>query len=322
MVRFGWKILRAGLWAAAVFGVFGAVPGLEAQRDIEARVVWQPDSLVQGSIVRLGVRPNSQHQVLEIAGAVAGEPLHFEQDSAGTYWSLAGLPIDAAERFSVAFEVHYPDRIDTLRADLTVARRDAPMERLSVAPKFGQPLTGALRERVERERERSRQVSRDSHRSPRRWHGPFVRPRDSRVTGQFGRGRLYNGQVTGRHMGVDLAGDMGAPVYAANDGVVALVADFYLAGKAIYLDHGAGLVTAYFHLSSVDVWEGDLVSKGQQIGAVGATGRVTGPHLHWVARYGQVTVDAESLLELGSGSREQGVGSGLSRSGGQEGGGK
>ena len=178
------------------------------------------------------------------------------------------------------------------------------MERLTVAPKFGRPLDEALAARVERERARSREVSREAHRTPRLWKGSFVRPRDSRVTGQFGRGRLYNGQVTGRHMGVDLAGDMGAPVYAANDGVVALVADFYLAGKAVYIDHGAGLVTAYFHLSSTDVWEGDLVSKGQQIGAVGASGRVTGPHLHWVARYGEVTVDAESLLELGGGSGE------------------
>jgi murein DD-endopeptidase MepM/ murein hydrolase activator NlpD len=242
--------------------------------------------------------------VVRVAASVADQPLHFESDSAGTFWALAGLPIDAAEQVAVDLVLEYADRSDTVSVSLPVARRNAPMERLKVAPKFGRPLDSALTVRVAGERARARRVSRESHRTPRQWRGAFVRPRDSRVTGQFGRGRLYNGQVTGRHMGVDLAGKLGEPVYATNDGVVALVADFYLAGKAIYLDHGAGLVTAYFHLSNADVLEGDLVSKGQQIGTVGASGRVTGPHLHWAARYGTVTVDAESLLELGVRSEE------------------
>jgi len=300
----GKLVCRRVASAAFVAASMGAATTVAAQQQAPTEISWQPDSLVQGSIVRLGLRPKSGSAVLEVAGVVAGEPLHFEADSTGSYWTLAGLPIDAAERYPVSLTVRSADRTDTVNVVLSVAPRNAPMERLTVAPKFGRPLDEALAARVERERERSRRVSREAHRTPRLWNGSFVRPRDSRITGQFGRGRLYNGQVTGRHMGVDLAGDMGAPVYAANDGIVALVADFYLAGKAVYIDHGAGLVTAYFHLSSTDVWEGDLVSKGQQIGAVGASGRVTGPHLHWVARYGGVTVDAESLLKLGVRSKE------------------
>jgi murein DD-endopeptidase MepM/ murein hydrolase activator NlpD len=81
-----------------------------------------------------------------------------------------------------------------------------------------------------------------------------------------------------------------------------MVVDFYLAGRAIYIDHGAGLVTAYFHLSSAEVAEGDTVTTGQRIGAVGQSGRVTGPHLHWVARYGTISVDPMSLLELVNGT--------------------
>jgi len=297
-------VYRAVSSAALAAASIGAATALAAQQAMPAGISWQPDSLVQGSIVRLDFRPMSGSTVLQISGVVAGEQLHFEEDSTGSYWTLAGLPIDATERYAVSLTVRYADRTDTVSVLLPVAPRNAPMERLTVAPEFGRPLDEALAARVARERARSRQVSREAHQTPRLWTGPFVRPRESRVTGQFGRGRLYNGQVTGRHMGVDLAGDMGAPVYAANDGIVALVADFYLAGKAVYIDHGAGLVTAYFHLSSTDVWEGDLVSKGQQIGAVGASGRVTGPHLHWVARYGGVTVDAESLLKLGVRSKE------------------
>jgi murein DD-endopeptidase MepM/ murein hydrolase activator NlpD len=87
-------------------------------------------------------------------------------------------------------------------------------------------------------------------------------------------------------------------VHAAARGVVALVANFYLAGRAVYLDHGGGLVTGYFHLSRITVREGDTVKTGQVIGAVGRTGRVTGPHLHWIARYGRVTVDPMSLVGL------------------------
>ena len=99
-------------------------------------------------------------------------------------------------------------------------------------------------------------------------------------------------------MGTDYAGRLGAPVRAAGRGVVALVADFYLAGHAVYLDHGGGLVTGYFHLSRVDVATGDTVAAGQRIGAVGRSGRATGPHLHWIARYGGITVDPASLFQL------------------------
>jgi murein DD-endopeptidase MepM/ murein hydrolase activator NlpD len=80
--------------------------------------------------------------------------------------------------------------------------------------------------------------------------------------------------------------------------VVELIGNFYLAGRAIYINHGGGLVTAYFHLSRAYVKEGDTVAAGQRIGAVGKSGRVTGPHLHWVARYGAVSADPMSLLQL------------------------
>jgi murein DD-endopeptidase MepM/ murein hydrolase activator NlpD len=142
------------------------------------------------------------------------------------------------------------------------------------------------------------EVSRRSHDTPALWTGEFSRPRPSRVTSAFGDGREFNGKVQSRHMGLDLAGVVGAPVLAAGRGVVALVGDFYLAGNAVYIDHGGGLVTAYFHLSAVNVAKGDTVAAGDTIGKVGATGRVTGPHLHWVARYGAVTIDPSTLLEL------------------------
>ena len=125
-----------------------------------------------------------------------------------------------------------------------------------------------------------------------------MQPRAGRITSGFGNGREFNGQVQSRHLGTDLDGAVGEPVLAAADGVVALVDEFYLGGNVIYLDHGGGLSTGYLHLSEALVATGDTVRAGQRIGSVGATGRVTGPHLHWIVRYGSVTVDPMSVFGL------------------------
>ena len=93
-------------------------------------------------------------------------------------------------------------------------------------------------------------------------------------------------------------GARGASVRAANRGVVALVADLYLSGTTVLIDHGAGLVTGYLHLSRTLVAVGDTVTRGQEIGEVGASGRVTGPHLHWLAAYGGITFDPLGLVGL------------------------
>jgi murein DD-endopeptidase MepM/ murein hydrolase activator NlpD len=111
---------------------------------------------------------------------------------------------------------------------------------------------------------------------------------------------MFNGTLTSRHLGVDFRGRTGEPVLAANRGVVALVDNFFLAGNVVYIDHGAGIVTAYFHMSKTLVAPGDTVARGQTIGLVGSTGRVTGPHLHWSVRYGALTVNPLDLLKLGS----------------------
>jgi murein DD-endopeptidase MepM/ murein hydrolase activator NlpD len=188
--------------------------------------------------------------------------------------------------------------VDTVRVSIPVARGEYRLEKLTVAPQFGTPPDSATAARIAREQAMARNVSIRSHATPRMWNDTVVRPRDTRITSGFGHGREFNGQVQSRHTGTDFAGTVGAPVYAAARGVVALVDSFFLAGNVIYLDHGEGLVTAYFHLSRQDVRQGDIVEAGQAIGRVGATGRVTGPHLHWVVRYGRITVDPLSFLAL------------------------
>jgi murein DD-endopeptidase MepM/ murein hydrolase activator NlpD len=109
---------------------------------------------------------------------------------------------------------------------------------------------------------------------------------------------VFNGRVSSNHLGIDYKGSLGEPIHAANRGVVALVSEFFLAGNVVYLDHGNGIVTGYFHMSKPEVAVGDTVERGQEIGLVGSTGRVTGPHLHWSARFGALTIDPGDLLVL------------------------
>jgi murein DD-endopeptidase MepM/ murein hydrolase activator NlpD len=141
-------------------------------------------------------------------------------------------------------------------------------------------------------------VARAAHETARLWSGTFQRPRPGRITSGYGRARVFNGNVQSRHMGTDFAGAVGAPVYAVNRGIVRIVDEFYYGGNVVYLDHGGGLSTAYLHLSETAVSVGDTVKKGALIGRVGATGRVTGPHLHLIARYGRYSLDPLTLLQV------------------------
>jgi murein DD-endopeptidase MepM/ murein hydrolase activator NlpD len=230
-------------------------------------------------------------------GELASEPIHVQKLQNGSYRALVGIPVEAPDSLPLSVILEQSGRPDTEIVFLRVSRSHYDSETLTVPPAYARPDSAASA-RIQSEIERSRKISRASQQRRQLWRGAFQLPRKSRITSRFGTARVYNGEVQSRHLGTDFAGTIGAPVRAAGRGVVAMVADFYLAGRAVYIDHGAGLVTAYFHLSRADVRQGQLVIAGQQIGAVGRSGRVTGPHLHWVARYGEVSVDPMSLLKL------------------------
>ncbi len=278
-------------------------PDAEGRGADEAEITWVPQALVQGTLFRLTVTFSNPAAVASLEAEISGEPLHFSAASGGRYEALAPAPIDSDSALEIPITVHYQDgTVQALEAEVPVARGQYRLERLTVAPEFGSPPDSATQARIARDRARARRVSTESHGTLRLWTGEVVRPRDSRVTSGFGHGREFNGQVQSRHMGTDLQGGMGSPVRAAARGVVALVDSFYLAGNVVYLDHGEGLVSGYFHLNEALVSEGETVEPGQLIGRVGATGRVTGPHLHWVVRYGSVSVDPLSLLALAGSS--------------------
>src|SRR5207237_2671212 len=126
----------------------------------------------------------------------------------------------------------------------------------------------------------------------------FVPPVPSTVASHFGARSIFNGQVRSPHSGADFPSPTGAPVAAPNAGRVVLARDLYFSGNTVVLDHGLGLFSPLAHLSVIDVREDDRVVAGQEVGKVGATGRVTGPHLHWAVRVDGARVDPLAVLAM------------------------
>ena len=126
----------------------------------------------------------------------------------------------------------------------------------------------------------------------------FMLPLEGTVTSLFGHRRFFNGQARNPHSGLDIAAATGTPVVAAGDAKVTLADDLYFNGNTVFLDHGRGLITMYCHLSKIEVTPGTMVKQGDVIGLVGATGRVTGPHLHWSVSLNGNRVDPQTFMQL------------------------
>jgi murein DD-endopeptidase MepM/ murein hydrolase activator NlpD len=288
--------MRSFLVLVLSLGLAGAARGQELAMAADVR--WEPGQLQQGTLIYLIVNPNLDDDGISITGQIAGQELHFERDPSGEFRAVAPIPVNAMETIPFTFAV--VQRADTSHrmVRVPVQPREFRSSRLSVDPRFSDQPDSALRERIRRESGQSVAVSLRSHDTPRMWDGEWIPPRLDRITSEFGVRRVFNGELRSRHYGVDFDGETGDPIVASNRGVVALVGDFYYSGNVVYLDHGKGLITIYMHMSEVDVTEGQIVERGQQLGRVGATGRVTGPHVHWIARYSRISVDGLSLFDL------------------------
>jgi murein DD-endopeptidase MepM/ murein hydrolase activator NlpD len=266
----------------------------------QSRLTVVPAKTDPGAVVRLQLSGWARRDsVRAVAGEMAGEPLHFVRADSGRWRAIGGVPVDAATTVMARAYVSLVNgRVDTVRARVSVPPYVPPKtEPLTVDTGFTR-LDSAGVARVARDNAKAREVGRRSHDTPRLWSEPFIKPRNSVMTSTFGTGRSFNAELKTRHNGTDFRGKVGDTVYASNRGVVALTEDFLLAGTILYLDHGAGVVTGYFHLSRVLVAAGDTVSRGQPVALVGASGRVTGSHLHWAARYGSLTVNGMDLVAL------------------------
>jgi murein DD-endopeptidase MepM/ murein hydrolase activator NlpD len=167
---------------------------------------------------------------------------------------------------------------------------------LTVPPKFVEPGPEALKQ-IEAESQLKAKVFATSASQP-LWSSSFRAPVTAAPTDSFGTRRMFNGKLASIHKGMDYRAAMGTPVRAGNSGVVLLARPLYYEGNCVIIDHGLGLFTISMHFSRIDVKEGQHVAIGDQLGLSGATGRVTGPHLHWAVRWQGAYLDPAKLLKL------------------------
>ncbi|WP_230771354.1 M23 family metallopeptidase [Sphingomonas sp. Leaf4] len=174
---------------------------------------------------------------------------------------------------------------------LAIAPRTWRIERLPTLPRVSQPSAEFQRRRAPELAQIAAARTRASDSGG--WRQRFVWPATGRISGLFGSQRIYAGEPGAYHSGVDVARPTGTPIVAPADGVVILAAPapFTLEGNLLMIDHGMGLNSAFLHLSRIDVKPGDRVRQGQPIGAIGATGRATGPHLHWGMKWNDARID-------------------------------
>ena len=273
--------------AALLSGPAAAQDGGWAVRLDDPRV--QP-----GDVLRVVVSPPIEAERVE--GRWGGRVVPFTRDG-GSWFALLGVDVAETPGSRVlALTASAPGSRLAHDESITVASKPFRTRRLRVNPKFVIPPDSAL-PRITSETALLNALFRTA--SPERWwRDGAVRPVEGVAVSGFGVRSILNGQNRGPHNGLDLAAGTGTPVYAPTPGVVAYAREFYYSGNTVILDHGMGLYSTMAHLSVIDVQEGQRVEQGTLLGKVGATGRVTGPHLHWAVRLHGARVDPLSLLEV------------------------
>jgi murein DD-endopeptidase MepM/ murein hydrolase activator NlpD len=255
-----------------------------------------PPSPRQGDVAFVLV--SGAQEARRIEGSVGGVPLTFFPYGEG-WAALAGIDLETRAG-KQPWRVGVIDGDGTTRersGSLTVRARAFPVQRLTL-PTAMVDLDPEAERRAGAEAARLRALY-GTLTPERLWQGRFTLPLAVDAAGSgFGSRRIINGQPRRPHSGTDWAAERGTPVVASNRGRVVLVGDFFFGGRLVMLDHGLGLYTLYMHLDRVDVAEGSLIGRGEALGAVGSTGRATGPHLHFQVQLKESRVDPAALLEL------------------------
>ncbi len=176
---------------------------------------------------------------------------------------------------------------------LEIVPRQFRVRRLRVGSAFVDPPETAL-EQIKRDSDALAEAYARS--TPKQWQGAFLQPVEGTPSSNFGTRSYYNGQRRSPHSGVDFGGEVGTPVRASNYGIVVLALPMYFTGNTVVVDHGMRLFSVFAHLSAFNVSAGDHVAPDTVVGLLGATGRVTGPHLHWAVRLDGARVDPMSLI--------------------------
>jgi hypothetical protein len=263
------------------------------------RIATEPESLANGSPFLLTVEP--VEKVSSIQGSWLGKDVLFFKGQAGNdvWYALAGVDVETSPgTYPLTIEATTADG-GQLHATLQVAITAAHYRTgtLTVAPNFVEP-DAATQKEIAADKEIKDRVFAHSAPMP-EWSGDFAKPVEAPATDSFGTRRTFNGKLASIHRGMDFRAPSGTPVAAANAGTVVLAQKLFYEGNCVVIDHGQGFMTLYMHLSRIEVASGDKVRKGERLGLSGATGRVTGPHLHFAARWHDAYLDPAGLFRLG-----------------------
>jgi murein DD-endopeptidase MepM/ murein hydrolase activator NlpD len=216
------------------------------------------------------------------------------------YCGLIGIPLSTGPQMG-AIELEWTDLRGPHKARVAVdiVAGNYKKEALHVAPRHVKPRPQDL-QRVKKEKKEIWRIFASSS-NTRLWYGRFIKPLASDITSAFGTQRLFNGQIQSYHRGTDFRAKTGTPVYASNFGIVRLAKNLFYSGNIVIVDHGKGVFTTYAHLSQIQAAAGQQVARGDQIGLSGATGRVSGPHLHWGVKINGYYVDPLQFITVISG---------------------
>lgn len=275
---------------------------------VSASVLFAMPGAAQTSRPKVSAQSNADVMAFDLEGSFAQGGLIRGQIPPGTIrLSLDDSPLvwDDSGQFVMAFDrdaLGHSRLEATLRDGRIVARDLAIARRAWSIQHVGTALRPTLQS-ADFLAIRTAELAKIAHARAQRsdssgWKQAFIWPYAGRISGSFGEQRVYRGEPGAFHGGVDIAGPLGAPILAPADGVVVLAsaAPFSLEGNLLILDHGAGLNSAFLHLSRIDVRQGDHVLRGQRIAAIGATGRATGPHLHWAMKWREARIDPQFVV--------------------------
>jgi murein DD-endopeptidase MepM/ murein hydrolase activator NlpD len=258
-----------------------------------APAAWPRNSQVPGGVARLSLGPAAERPVAHVRQGDSDVPL-LVVGNAREWTALVGIPLSAPPG-DAHISVQGPGA--ARQVAYAVAPKRYAEQQLKVAPRTVD-LSPEDQARYERERDHQAGVMAT-------WSEPasaqpalrMAQPTPGRRSSSFGLRRVFNGQPRNPHSGMDIAAATGTPVVAPLPARVIDIGDYFFNGNTVWLDHGGGLLTMVCHLSAIDVQVGDVLQTGQRLGAVGATGRVTGPHLHWGVMLNRAMVDPALFLQ-------------------------
>ncbi|MCC7031239.1 MAG: M23 family metallopeptidase [Acidobacteria bacterium] len=276
-----------------MLAVLLAVPSTGMARQQSIDITVRARSLQPGELVVVGLTLDRDATMVEVTAFDRSSPAY--RVGPGRWEALVGIDLDQAAGEYV-LRASADGGAATGQRVLAVAAKSFAVRTLKVNPDFVNPPKAVLA-RIQEE-SRFLQAIYEAPAPRRLWEGPFHRPVPHRANSRFGVRSVFNGERRNPHAGTDFLSPAGTPILAPNAGRVVAARDLYFSGRTVILDHGLGLFSQLAHMSRIDVAEGDVVTAGQVVGLVGATGRVTGAHLHWGLRAGTARVDALSLLAL------------------------